>query len=74
MKLNTMKIEELDYQSKKTIGFDSAHAELISDRIIQKITKQFANHLKDRSVDSDSSLELIRKVFQIELERKWAGP
>jgi len=70
MKLNTMKIEELDYQSKKTIGFDSAHAELISDRIIQKITKQFANHLKDRSVDSDSSLELIRKVFQIELERK----
>ncbi len=70
MKLNTMKIEELDYQSKKTIDFDSAHAELISDRIIQKITKQFANHLKDDSVDSDSSLELIQKVFQIELERK----
>jgi len=70
MKLNTMKVEELDYQSKKTIGFDSVHAELISDRIIQKITKQFANHLKDDSVDSDTSLELIQKVFQIELERK----
>ncbi|MFD0796000.1 glutamyl-tRNA reductase [Maribacter chungangensis] len=70
MKLNTMKVEELDYQSKKTAGFDATHAEMISNRIIQKITKQFANHLKDDNVDSDSSLELIRQVFQIELERK----
>lgn len=70
MKLNTMKVEELDYQSKKTTGFDSEHAEIISDRIIQKITKQFANHLKDDSVDSNSSLEFIQKVFQIELDHK----
>ena len=70
MKLNTMKVEELDYQSKKTTGFDAEHAEIISDRIIQKITKQFANHLKDDSVDSDSSLEFIQKVFQIELDHK----
>jgi len=70
MKLNTMKVEELDYQSKKTVGFDSEHAEIISDRIIQKITKQFANHLKDDNVDSDSSLALIQKVFQIELDHK----
>ncbi len=70
MKLNTMKVEELDYQSKKTVGFDSEHAEIISDRIIQKITKQFANHLKDDNVDSDTSLALIQKVFQIELDHK----
>ncbi len=70
MKLNTMKVEELDYQSKKTTGFDAEHAEIISDRIIQKITKQFANHLKDDSVDSNSSLEFIQKVFQIELDHK----
>ena len=70
MKLNTMKVEELDYQSKKTAGFDPEHAEIISDRIIQKITKQFANHLKDDNVDSDSSLALIQKVFQIELDHK----
>jgi len=70
MKLNTMKVEELDYQSKKTVGFDSEHAEIISDRIIQKITKQFANHLKEDNVDSDSSLALIQKVFQIELDHK----
>ncbi|MFT6369818.1 MAG: glutamyl-tRNA reductase [Maribacter sp.] len=70
MKLNTMKVEELDYQSKKTNGFDPEHAEIISDRIIQKITKQFANHLKDENVDSNSSLELIQKVFQIQLDQK----
>ena len=67
-----MKDEELDYQSKKTADFDSEHAAIISDRIIQKITKQFANHLKDDTVDSDSSLELIQKVFQLELGQKWA--
>ena len=69
-KLKTMKDEELDYQSKKTADFDSEHAAIISDRIIQKITKQFANHLKDDTVDSDSSLELIQKVFQLELGQK----
>ncbi|AZQ59572.1 glutamyl-tRNA reductase [Maribacter sp. MJ134] len=70
MKLKTMKDEELDYQSKKKSDFDTEHADIISDRIIQKITKQFANHLKDDKVDSDSSLELIQKVFQLELDKK----
>lgn len=70
MKLKTMKEEELDYQSKKVANFDTEHADIISNRIIQKITKQFANHLKDDTIDSDSSLELIQKVFQLELETK----
>jgi len=69
-KLKTIKEEELDYQSKKTSDFNADQADIISDRIIQKITKQFANHLKDDTVDSDSSLELIQKVFQLELEQK----
>ena len=68
MKLKTMKDEELDYQSKKTSNFDAVQADMISNRIIQKITKQFANHLKDDTIDSDSSLALIQKVFQLELE------
>lgn len=67
-KLNTMKDEELDYQSKKISDFNEEQADVISDRIIQKITKQFANHLKDDSIDADTSLALIRKVFQLELD------
>ena len=71
-KLNTMKTEEIDFQTKKIEGFDQIQAEIISDRIIQKITKQFANHLKSNEVDTDDSLELIQKVFQLELHSKWA--
>ncbi|HAI41132.1 MAG TPA: glutamyl-tRNA reductase, partial [Maribacter sp.] len=55
-KLKTIKDEELDYQSKKTVDFNSQQADVVTNRIIQKITKQFANHLKDDSVDSNSSL------------------
>jgi glutamyl-tRNA reductase len=69
-KLNTMKTEEIDFQTKKIEGFDQIQAEIISDRIIQKITKQFANHLKSNEVDTDDSLELIQKVFQLELHSK----
>ena len=67
-KLKTMKDEEMDYQSKKLTDFNEEQADVISNRIIQKITKQFANHLKDDNVDSDTSLELIQKVFQLELD------
>ncbi|MCK0190551.1 glutamyl-tRNA reductase [Arenibacter sp. F20364] len=69
-KLKTMKDEELDFQSKKLSDFNSVQADIISERIIQKITKQFANHLKDTEIDSNTSLELIQRVFQLELETK----
>ncbi|PHQ59734.1 MAG: glutamyl-tRNA reductase [Maribacter sp.] len=67
-KLKTMKDEELDFQSKKLTNYNSEQANIISDRIIQKITKQFANHLKDHDTDANMSLELIQKVFQLEVE------
>ncbi len=69
-KLKVMKEEELDYQSKKQSDFNAEQADEISNRIIQKITKQFANHLKDENVDSDSSLELIQRIFQLEVHSK----
>ena len=69
-KLKTMKEEELDYQAKKLSDFNSEQADVISDRIIQKITKQFANHLKATSTDADDSLELIQKVFQLEVNSR----
>jgi len=69
-KLKTMKDEELDYQSKKHSGFNTEHVDAVSDRIIHKITKQFANHLKATDIDSEDSLQLIRKVFQLEEKPK----
>jgi len=69
-KLKTMKDEELDYQAKKLSDFNAKHVDAVSDRIIHKITKQFANHLKASDIDSDDSLQLIRKVFQLEERSK----
>ena len=45
-KLNSIKEGELNFQRKKISNFDEEQAELISNRIIQKITNHFANHLK----------------------------
>lgn len=65
-KLNTIKANELNFQRKKISNFDEAQAELISNRIIQKITNHFANHLKDDNTMVDESIEWIEKIFQIE--------
>ncbi|WP_420321071.1 glutamyl-tRNA reductase [Flagellimonas sp.] len=67
-KLKTMKAEEINFQSKKISDFNEDQAEVISERIIQKITKQFANHLKSSEVDTEDSLALIQKVFQLEID------
>ena len=69
-KLNTIKEGELNFQRKKLSNFDEEQAELISNRIIQKITNHFANHLKDDNTTVDESIEWIEKVFQIETTSK----
>ena len=65
-KLNAIKNSELDFQSRKISNFNEEQAEIISARIIQKITTHFANHLKDDNTMVDESIEWIEKVFQIE--------
>jgi glutamyl-tRNA reductase len=64
-KLNAIKASELDFQSKKISNFNEEQAEIISNRIIQKITTHFANHLKDDDTMVDESIEWIEKVFKI---------
>ncbi|QZK89089.1 glutamyl-tRNA reductase [Flavobacterium sp. CHNK8] len=64
-KLNAIKASELDFQSKKISNFNEEQAEIISNRIIQKITTHFANHLKDDNTMVDESIEWIEKVFKI---------
>jgi glutamyl-tRNA reductase len=69
-KLNAIKDTELNFQRKKISNFDEEQAEIISKRIIHKITTHFANHLKDRDTMVDESIEWIEKVFQIEASSK----
>jgi glutamyl-tRNA reductase len=68
-KLNTIKEGELNFQRKKLANFDEEQAELITARIIQKITNHFANHLKDDETMVDESIEWIEKIFQIKKEK-----
>lgn len=65
MKLSEMKEGEIDNQRRKLDDFNEEQAEIISNRIIQKITTQFANHLKDDSIATEESIALINQVFQI---------
>ncbi len=69
-KLTDFAAAELDTQRKKLNDFNEEQAELISNKIIQKITNHFAHHLKDDAVSTDDSLELIKKVFQLEEPQK----
>jgi glutamyl-tRNA reductase len=69
-KLNSIKDTELNFQRKKINNFDEEQAEIISNRIIQKITTHFANHLKDSDTMVDESIEWIEKVFRIETAAK----
>ncbi|WP_147677085.1 glutamyl-tRNA reductase [Algibacter pacificus] len=69
-KLNDFALAELDTQRKKMADFNEVQAEIISNNIIQKITNHFAHHLKDDDVPTDESLELIKKVFQLEPSTK----
>ncbi|WP_409417765.1 glutamyl-tRNA reductase [Flavobacterium sp. PS2] len=69
-KLNAIKNSELDFQSKKIADFNEEQAEIISARIIQKITTHFANHLKDDNTMVDESIEWIEKVFKIGVSAK----
>ena len=63
--MNAIKTSELDFQSRKISNFNEEQAEIISNRIIQKITTHFANHLKDDDTMVDESIEWIEKVFKI---------
>ncbi|BCY27904.1 glutamyl-tRNA reductase [Flavobacterium okayamense] len=64
-KLANIKQAELNYQRKKLNNFNEEQAEIISNRIIQKITTHFANHLKQDDTSVDESIEWIEKVFQL---------
>lgn len=65
-KLEQIKDGEINYHRKKYENFDSEQAEALAMRIVQKITTQFANHLRHEETVVDDSIEWIEKVFQLE--------
>lgn len=65
-KLNDINTLELHNHRKKIDGFNEEQAALISDRLIQKITNRFANHLREANGNAQQSIGLIQAIFQLE--------
>ena len=65
-KLNDFKNSEIKTQRKKLDNFNEEQAELLTSNIIQKITNQFAHHLREDGNTSDESIELFKKIFKLE--------
>nr|WP_196886883.1 glutamyl-tRNA reductase [Aureivirga sp. CE67] len=61
--LRSIQNDELDFQSKKLKDLNLEHAEIITSRLIQKITTQFVKHLKDEDTSMDMSIDVMQKVF-----------
>lgn len=68
MSLQSIQENEINFHQKKIDGFNAEHAEIITSRIIQKITTQFVKHLKDESTSVDQSIEVVSKIFNAEIE------
>ena len=65
-KLNDISALELNNHRKKIDSFNEDQAHLISDRLIQKITNRFANHLRNANGTTEQSIELIKAIFELE--------
>lgn len=63
--LKAIQYDEIDFHSRKIKDFNVEQAELVTSRMIQKITTQFVKHLKDESTSVDQSIEVISKMFHI---------
>ncbi|MDG1263249.1 MAG: glutamyl-tRNA reductase [Flavobacteriaceae bacterium] len=68
-KLTQQQISEIKTQEKKEVlcVFNSATAS-ISEQMIQKITGQVANYLKENPSKANSTLNVIKEVFQLDIE------
>jgi len=63
--LQAIQHDEIDFHTKKVKNFNVEQAEMITSRIIQKITTQFVKHLKDEETSVDQSISVISKMFHI---------
>ena len=66
LKIKLKKIQEnkINILKKKTSSFDDKSVKEVSEHLIQKITNQVANHLRD-SDDFEEELESIKTIFQL---------
>jgi glutamyl-tRNA reductase len=67
-RLNEINQAELKNHKKKIDNFNEEQAEIITNRLISRITSHFAHHLKSDKDSIDESIMMIEKVFQLETQ------
>ena len=68
-RLLKIKQEEINFQSKKIVGLNEEHMEIVSERIIQKMTKQFITHLKTANGSAGDSIRVMSEIFDLDIQQ-----
>lgn len=67
-KLNVFAEDEIDFQSKQIENFDQTQAQIFQQRLIHKITRQFASHLRHANGSTEEGISWLQKMFDLEIE------
>lgn len=65
-KLSTLKDAEIKNSRTKFNDFNHEQADVLANRIIQKIAGHFANHLRNEDESTEEAISLLNKVFKLE--------
>ncbi len=65
--LETIQKDGIEYHKKKIDGLDAEQAETISSYLVQKITTQFAKHMRENNTEANQTIDVLQKVFKLEL-------
>ncbi|AZQ43062.1 glutamyl-tRNA reductase [Nonlabens ponticola] len=65
-RLSELKEAEIKSNRTKIDNFNQEQADVLADRIIQKIAGHFANHLRNEDENTQEAIELLNKVFKLE--------
>jgi glutamyl-tRNA reductase len=66
--LENIQQEVIEHHQKKYESFNAEHAEMVTTQIVNRITAQFARHLKDENTQVNKSIEMMQKVFNLQEE------
>lgn len=67
-KLQNLAEDEIDFQSKQIENFDHEQAEILQKRLVHKITRQFASHLRYANGSTEAGIDWLQKMFDLEEE------
>lgn len=65
-KLTKFKQAEIKSNRTKISDFNAEQADLLGDRLIQKIAGHIANHLREEDSDTDEAIAILHRVFKLD--------